>query len=1793
MASDEKNSKFFRDVNIPQETWFGSYEFDLRAKPALIESGYRKKSITSCQYYINGLPNVCGFWSKDENKCTFKIQTENDVPSSYNDGNCDFMGRQVECTKYSGEGSDPEYHCVLINPFLSGVLDSEGKPISSQSFSSAYNKGNCDFQGMGRGNQLDMTSSSVSQAMKLPIVCPYYRPWQMSVGFTLPQSYEDAIREYKLLTTYSEAYYRSLAKYEKSHSFGVRLPFYFEVLNMRAHMQKCLFWDSDYGAKFFIDKSNESYTIKLSESRCICPYEVSNKYSTPDSGSNSWLLREIWSTEAGGVVCNGAHTKCPCYSGEWLYCTNDAMENGMRVTVNQIMELRFWTNEWDSQWDYDRYFENRPNWVDTTTADLFAFSHYSDESNVSERIMQGYRLHMCMPSDAWLKYFDPDVYLQLDPVVFSSGATTVFDQDGTGIPIEDDTSLYYPTLMRSSWSYEDFNQLLVLYPFVNDSYLEHSDKVGCNKDEVSHGVFVKYTNQPRHDFIVSVGQTIRNKEVYLINLSIVGDSLVGVENNLNSTRLSQKQRIEIETSLFTQISNFKIDFPSAVSKTTTDAVSGFFISNPVRLILNRLNHLVIIVKISDDRIEFRHRLVQSKFCGGLLQQTSFTYEPSKNGLAQSLFGYFNPTPEIEGTYATIGPVIDVKVKPIHSMHAISLMGEYDLYAYSIKKVSFPPADFEWSPVGNSSYIMVYVRDDDINYLFKWAAVSISVKRIADDNDTGLLELDECSSPQEIEFEMVYPNNQPIEFYIDNDDYNFNSTEYSVSQAYSFTTPGVGIFRPKQEKDRYRRYSKLKWTLDFTIWTYKFEANPQRPETDLPQDTSYAVLDNYRGDVGEVTAPRVGYNKNDSGFVHTYQNVAIPFKFEDLGNEFKISKFKTGPVGVVGFGKAPDGKFVTADAAKLYTYAGTIFFRSVEVNHAYRATAPLQELNPSHGWALAPGGGYSPTGVQRSVYFHAPCGDHLTSAASAEGPMWYPHAACDNKAIYQEWSMCAYCASPYEGTPRNDMRFCGVVREKTWGDMPRGNWASTCGVSCYYLYANFKDESFGGYANLVNSVNEAEYVANKWRLPPFGNFSRNFVDRALCKDYVVYRVDNDFRSAWAPMVADNSMFHVSFNAFDEWSDTNASDPVSFSEPLNYLLCGAISEKIDYKHRLRWEEVFEIRRFVHGAYPKPLIFTPVGTSAIGYTFKESNFAWAWREYWLPIERGENLQNVHLIPPSYAYDIYKKEYRYITDEGKTTISFKAPVREGSKYVDNYPPTLQLGSGPPRMFEFVYENLSEYNDTPLVWLDDYDKKHKVYSEVNSNSKFDHDENTLFDASFSSTPEEAENDGKSRVIGVDMFTGEETKSVFNRGLIVKMSKRDILGFEYSIKNSLFTGDLPLSNIGRSLKEYTWRKTSDFSVVVSEMFITSDELSLESLVVEGIWGYLASDELYVGIPKITITIETPEGKNIELKGYAGKSARAEKISYLENYTLNLKNVITPYTLINWRASTISLNIEIIDDICSIDLPKLSFADQYKNIEDEIKVWERKYYTSTFTNPGPDANPDHKDGVLLPRWGSGAPHFPYEQPFFESGYQSMNKLRGCWASEFFKLLGKTPLSISISTLTKVEKDDQHKEYIKAWQLDLAQADVLNFSSVVPPYFESFLGGLNKTGNPVSINFLSAEFKGPVYRWDDYKAYHNAYKVYPHWRPGGHRWGWDSVVDRVNCMVNPPVIRDIQSPLLAHINHREFMAVDFMTPADSLSWGKVKYEFAVNELLGNLPYDSDQVGNVIASHGIIPASKPHKY
>jgi hypothetical protein len=1612
--------------------WWRDYQPDPRVDIDKIEAGPRKsleaegdavvkypggveqpisksqRQTGACQYWIRGLPSVCSNWDGKKLKCTVDFSEDpKEEPTGYGLGYCDMLGRRNWCSKYE-ESSDfdpDEYVCVATCPEKSGL----GKQITvsgtiSGTVSSpdtlsfrpllpsevkGYNAdedgvGRCDGWGMGRGNQGPY--KELSNIYLDPPICRHYRPNQMGFGAIMPHPFHgsEVPGPFKKDENWIPDTLKKLhdgSKADPLTKLAIRLPYVFQVYNMRAVGQKCAHWKNDTPAFFEVDDSGpdiSSFSIIMDDvTHCDCDDETlcgPYKNETDDWAEGlTWILQSVWAPY-GGIICNGAKPECPCYTGKWIYCTDNNMRDGMRVTANQIFELRFWASNWSSQDEYDAFYLEKPGttkkgYADESTADIYTFTHWLkvDNEDPNDSVMVGNRHSMCMPAPLQLREFDPSIYIKKMQVKYP----TSNEFFGTNIK---DSDVSFPTLMRELPDPDSLiPDILVIYPYFSKDPWE---VVPCDQNDQDN-VCYHDTNLMTGTYISVVGHCLANKDMYVINSTLS-------EVDTDSSKLVKKYMDKYVRAMKIpgdKLSEFNSAMPTYIdecmeedlgfSQGTTDDV-GYFNIDSVELKVNQENTIYIICKYySSDNSNaewytYRKFKVESRYWGALITQTQAIHENINEPTTNHFPEYFSPGVNIDGVVTPIRGEVE-SVFSTHATYHWGILEEIGYYSYCINEYVKEVNEVEtWTTIGATGYIWAEIEDLDISYLFDFEIEKATLTYTGDPTSAktkvNFCGANETNNEVEIELTVDFPTTK-------------SERRMIPPNAVIFKTPTVTIDGKTTRK--VLSFFNSDWSL-YVKYKYK------RLETNtINSETAYTVWP-------------TGLNE-DFGL-----NKFVASRYEvlhDSGeNTFSIkgigSYASRGSAKVMAYIVDENFRLQAAASTKMLLQGHEIGCRSVDIYYKYTADAIAYDLQPSTGFATWRGAPKVNAATTMGLVHmkKAPCGDHECNPSNCIGPMWFPFDACTTEHYYNVLNGAGQCTMPITEIKRATgqeisfstlfksttdpayWRYCTAMEYEAWVT-PGGNWASACGLSFSYHYSRAEEAGmrFTGWANKKAPVDVEEYTAYNWVLPPFGNGGRGYVERYLTRDYISFidfsTPEPTTRYEYVPMVFDKEDIVQDLNCFqypDEYSPLN--EPFSHFSILNNYLSTTMGESIS-KGRYRFEDIINIEHHGNCMYPYPLIPSYGGKyRVIRYGFKNNDHIWAWPDWWKPIERNLSSANeserfyfLNLIRPEYYFDYNKEEHRFITDEGEHTIIFEPPT--GAESIDlgddsrnSIYPSISIDGKYPRFFQIVYD---DYSSGTVDWKDESTtgeegasggdsntggtEEGNIYELANtgkdsngiqaggSETQWGHDFDTLFDTSASEDPDDSRKIylGKSEA-------GNDINVYYNTGLIADIQKSRLIYLPME-ENTINESDFGSTPSGIYYKQWE----------IGEYGLAPVRVEVKGFYgMVGTKGSLSGNEEIYSKPGIEVreTIGDPpiwsESETVALNfSESGLSLAGE--SDLTEFTILFELPRTPDRFTKtWTYCMLKLTSTVGEKLRVTNLNLV--LGKYTRAEEKIKVWERKY-----------------------------------------------------------------------------------------------------------------------------------------------------------------------------------------------------------------------------------------------------------
>ncbi len=1719
----------------------------------------------SCQYWIKGLSAPCINWDGKNAKCKVITIFPDLPPTGYGLGGCDQLGRRDWCSKYKRMKDDDLEQFVCIAPCMekSGL----GKQIKSvDKFLSyrplkiseikGYNSdgsdaevGQCDEWGMGRGKDgmgLDLLELIYD---KLPI-CRQYKPFQMGFGAIQPRPFHGSDRPGKpfnpvvnyIPTTDAKLYDGS--KSDPLIKMEVILPFTFQIYNSRAMYQKCAYWENIYPGFFNIDHVGSDpsmFNIVMGDGQSYCKCTDSSCDPYKNMVGNwpkgvPWILLEVWA-EYEGIVCNGAKPECPCYTGKWIYCNDNNMRDGMRITADQIFELRFWTSNWESQKEYDEFYLLKPGTgVDISTADVYTFTRWNviDPLDPNKSEMKGKKHHMCMPAPLNMREFIVKTYI----------TKTDFNYPLLGQSLGTQSEATFPTLLRELKDSTDFvPDIQVIYPY---STIDPWSLLACDDSNKPNYCFHD-SNLMSDPLISFIGSTALNKKIYVLNSSI---SKIGISSAIHIDKYKRASEVPknmwetVCKSIEQDIKDFDRE-GSAIFYSASNKY-GFFEVSRVKLKLNEMNNLYIMCNFTTGNYKeysFRKVNVKSRYWAGLIEQNTGIHTHDGETWFNFFPIFFYPgVNDVTGSVQIVNP--DGKVQSIISTYALYVYGIYvDIAYYSYCINEYSKKDYnvvKWTQVGATGYIWAEIDDIEISYLWNFAVTSATMKNKKASLDPLKPNNFFCGSPADnVTLEVIYPDK--IQFIGISIDRNSEILRRSIP-------PNAILLKAPRPMPFFN-----------SEWTLKIEYSYQRLDTFMGDGSTSKVVWPY--DMGVEWSYNQWKPSPFQVIIQAHNKFLIP----------EVGTIKTrGTMKIMAFIEDKNKRIQAGVSTKLLLQGYNGGCRSVEINYKYLANATGFNLEPNSGFFTWIG---SPKVVSLSEPLthgkYAKCGDHECAPNNCIGPVWFPFNNCTTFDYYDNVSNANYCMLPISEARSNiskmgkaGWRYVVADEFNAWISTG-GNWAASCGSPWSYHYSRATGQQrFVGVAKKKAKVDALYYAFIGWVLPPFGNTGRGFIERYITRDLTSY-IDRSGsipvpQFCYMPMVFDKEDLFPDLNPFANPDEaTPLHEPFShFSMMSNYILSN-VSETVSTA-RYNFDEIIEPIHHGNCMYPYPLMKSVGGGyRVIRYGFKNPNHVWAWPEFWKPLERNiskkEKFNFLELIRPEYYFDYNKVEHRLITDEGYHTIIFEPPVSKKeitktSTDQENFP-SISLDTNFPRYFKLLYDDYTqenvEWRDESISGKSGSSGGNSIYEIANNGAGLNglyvntkgtqwlHDFNTLFDNNSSPDP----NEDRKAYLGKSSITGEDVYLYYNRGLIVFLPR-----------NRLKYLPLKISLIG----DYTAINGSLNDKELNSLIYYYDLIKLcvergapVTIIIKGYWGIKISPNGKTTTIYSKPGIEVIEGinpiKDFDKDGFpiwpensilvdsltprSGKYYVPNKYDY---YTIkfelptNPERIVSIFSYFMFRIFA-APGSEILDiESISVDYGK------YVRSEEQINVWEKKYYISECklnnqeNADGPDTNlyrtydrsqvnagqyfpftdmfdtiMDHKDGKFL---DGGVTDF-------EDSGKVVSKLNMVGFTKVFR--EDEEISVSMGNLKTIELEPQKELYNEAFDLD--KNDDLNFDGFKHPAVEEWLKTIN-------INIIKPQPMKLSYKkidWDHNNISRLLNQDGDFISPGGHFYKWGTKFTKQRC------------------------------------------------------------------------------
>lgn len=1490
--------------------------------------------LLKCQYWVQ--EPYCVYWNVEKALCDFYTLTgvsEEDARPSFFPF-CNFVGSATKCSFYEKKEDEVSYRCVRADPYRSiGNYETSTKWAFYTYNGTTYSLDTSLITGYA-DNGLDCNGSGSSGGEN--IECSAYAPYHIGFGKILPDS--EPVKE--------------------DSRFKFRLPLTYDVLNVRAKLSTCYWWEG-----------NVKDYILVSVDLDKAPYKViKNVYGPTISGIDVPLVRlpedttdtfyfskgcrrndtsEYTIQTAKNVPCNGAHDKCPYYTGEcWKYVKHDKVITGNFVSAEQILELRYYYH--GAHWDkslYENLFEETciASWLGDLT-----YVVYGD--SIKEAT---YKVAMTE-----IDFDAKDLTIKYDISKLEEGTEAAHDGN---VDDSEGDARNFPSLVKEV-------KELLLSPVV------------LNEFELFNGQPVFESNKPYNALVSLFGtQHTYYYDTLCVNISKLEEIPVIIKTLKEYKDVNALYAHTFDIVGETQNWYAETKFES-IQKDVTALVDYLRIYNKEVLTENLLpvqdkafifdveapygaNTFLILTRYSNKKLNlyywgYTFIDIELLYVGGFLRQTKYVVDKgdADEGIASTLYDYRRVL-----NAGTVEITFDAFASA--SLGVKSRLGTDFFNDYKADDI----LEADKTYVGYVKYNYVNTVSLDKTYLYTIGPGGHVLVTLPD------LEYEDGGT---FYVTHIYGT---IKIQEDTDDDLYLRKDTNICPV---TVVKFGLkdgLKPNQFIIKPKYIDRFFSVCDNTYLYIK--------DIRIPIKVSFDV----------VPKQVIGWElrKDDEGDLP-----AVKGRITCSGNKITITDIAHTVILTVPL-KGVTERYINVVKLKVAIWVKQPLVPDVEMYYRWSAEQALYKNDP----ACLCCGKYTRHLINVHTSSYTPdCGDHEVAPTTGKGKMWYPYVQCQSYSRYnyisnQLYGACDDVKGLYKEVDGDGNRINGPWNMRMEG--PTVNFyktglycCSVCACNCpveTYNIVKQGDSYFSGFARYRGDVDEDTlryWNATGGGLPKFGNVLRPQLLSFRSTDYVQYlyydySLDTPkYLSHWAWMPSTMFFSDISYTMPKDivynyfMSDYTVLPIDALGTMLFYSLDNETYNEYVSERRLRYEEVFEVYLSTEKiAYPSALISD--GFRVPVPQFKkttEGYIQWAWREIHEPIKRdfdksGNILLFTEFYYPDYIFDRYNIEHRTVCEEGEHTVKVVFPklIEKEGVYENKYP-YLQLDNGLPRCFNWEGVFVSECP------VDGYEGN---YQDLTSPPWLDMG---LFDSNYVTTTEEANNVGT--VISRLDSLGEEYLTYYNRGLLLgalSLENTSKLPIEYealSNNDIIYTPtDLDVSMFGQSL---TFK--AEFSP--KKRAITKGSFTFRYGIEKVEEGNNIVYNIYC-VPKIVygsyFSTDLKVPTFLDIRNEVVEFDYAVDIDYFINRSFTfecifdcsppinsngelikpaaLQNAVEPGDLFIYKVALLTNDVLLYDTIL-------------KDITEVLYVYERKYRVSvTNNNITPPHAPEENNRVLKPRFDS--------------------------------------------------------------------------------------------------------------------------------------------------------------------------------------------------------------------------------
>ncbi len=1018
--------------------------------------------------------------------------------------------------------------------------------------------------------------------------------------------------------------------------------------------------------------------------------------------------------------CNGAKPECPFYTGpKWTYCVDDKMQHGDKISAAQVLELRYYSDDWKSMTDPDtewsKRFKDPVIWAWSGE-----FEHPIDSTGLSSSnnpMVQKVEVGILTDEDPTIIISSPvPAELGLSVVEGPTDYPTLIKEiSGAPVPIKiawPKSTSTLPYVFRTFNTSQKFIRIVVDTPYLASLYVVNTTK--HPQLGISDSDFIKFMQLQYPDDLHQTDDTLGMGTLVdvAVELEYVPDRVADIETTstegLNVIKVFVLDPFSTEESYLTAEAFVRHKFYHAMlAQTKGDNINGYPRIQPWVDKFERVHFEADIMKLSGTT--FVDKILWDTTAGG-----KFTMYPVETLIEEQIqvdwhtlgcnvvaVTFFDNRVnsimpwKIQGT-STYGVTLSLKVD--RKGNGASTEDEVELeILYKSPTGKFMPANVILAkPKGATSAQPRITTALDTRYDIIKATYTVT-------------EYKQGPVVSEDLIRIKYP--QYLPYYID--ELPLEITE--SSDGVSFSVDGLFLNITDTEKME-------------TTKLYGIDEVMDELESELKDEESLSEKSFFNGGLQDALIhpsgavfTQVSDKFNDAHKNDIFYSDSSPVTLQKTCTRFKEMGYHEGSYSFMVIFNDETGRPIGIKRIVMLVQSAMVETRDVEIYYEWKMHRQawviidtqflLARVSEPMTPALAPG----------SETYKPKCGDHSETflakhSFGTPAPMWYPYIRCDDPKYNQEGEgVSIKCKNFVEGHGQDyeGKRFSYWERMRGPDVLRTVNFGPIFAVGCFwrqvdYNYQTIGEQSFTGYTRIRSAHPDGPFSKDREAI----RISRHYTKRNLKVRNETIKNEEDsnivvWDDTYGQILFDPNQPAGEIRIGSEietpiWVHINDGVGVvnattsAVQHPFTHYLMSTASKhafnEVFSEGRYKLSDVMSERDLTESTLRDPfgnLIYRPGEPQLFDLgerlddiipIYKDTNIGWAWLEEPRdPVRGSPQITGIRLYNPSFTYWKKDKESATFSEDGTHALIYTAPYFEDDGTLNRHP-SIQWFGGPPR---------------------------------------------------------------------------------------------------------------------------------------------------------------------------------------------------------------------------------------------------------------------------------------------------------------------------------------------------------------------------------------------------------------------------------------------------------------------------------------------------------------------------------